>query len=900
VELVWGAAAFGSWEPFDLRGVKLLGYMYRAHRRWPGLWWTLLAILVYTLVAVIVTYPLIFNLSSRLAGTGDSYEYNWVLWRIKQIVSGSGGGLAYLPWLNYPVGLYHPFMLTMLTVDLTALPFLLIFPSHVVYNLLILSGLVLCGLSAYWFTSELTGDRRAGFIGGLVFGFFSNKMGHVAAAHLPQTLAYWVPLFALLLWRVVWKPGWRRGLMCGLVLVPTLLVHPIHVAYFVLPVTLAILFYALVQLRRRFFERRRLWVLMLAFGVAAIVVVPIWWPSISAEWDEGYLRAGGTVSNSTDLLAFFTPSPYHPILASTGWLPGYAREVFPDEHALNEGSAYPGLLVLALGILALVKRWRRTWIWGALAVACLVLALGPVLKVGGRVVVYTVDEYQTDVLLPYALVKSLPLFGVSRTPGRINETAFFALAVLAAFGFGALPRRPARQWVLSALAIVLAIGIVFETLVRWPLPLCKLEVPQVVRTIAAEDGTGALLHVPAFTDAKSKNLALYYQTVHGRPIVGGWTHRSLPEAGPWVTMFSELVKADRADRDIVPRPDLAERRAWLRYFDIDYIVLDKTRVTSRGMAKYEPLIEGSLGPVLAEDETLVAFSVPADTPAPESSLLYTFAQHGWHELERDGESWRRWMYDGGLLYVYSTAEEMGSLRFTVDSHLAFPVLEVYLEKQLVDAFVVGERTTYTTRPFILKQGMNTFHFHAPGGCPDMLNDPRCWQDALLEPPTDNVVPPCDMPVTCRTFVFDRISFVSQGDLPASMALDVDFGDQIRLRGWELEETAVHPGGTLTVTMAWEPMVELSDRHVVFLHLISPDGSLVAQRDSAPVGEYIPVSGWPPGVVFNYPMTLELPDGLPPGRYRLLGGVYLWPSLERLNLPGIPDNVLELTQVEVVP
>jgi hypothetical protein len=47
------------------------------------------------------------------------------------------------------------------------------------------------------------------------------------------------------------------------------------------------------------------------------------------------------------------------------------------------------------------------------------------------------------------------------------------------------------------------------------------------------------------------------------------------------------------------------------------------------------------------------------------------------------------------------------------------------------------------------------------------------------------------------------------------------------------------------------------------------------------------------------MTLELPDDLTPDSYRFLGEVYLWPSLERLELPGIPRSALEPTPVEVV-
>ncbi len=852
------------------------------HQRWPGLWWTLLAILSYTLAAIIVTYPLILNLSSSVAGRGDCYEYVWVLWRVKQVVSGAGGGLAYLPWINHPVGVYHPFMLTMLTVDLTASPFLLVFPPHVVYNLLILSGFVLCGLSAYWFAGELTGNRQAGLVAGFVFGFFLNKTGHVVGGHLPQTLAYWVPFFALSLWRVIWRPNWRRGVVCGLVLVPTLLVHPIHVVYFVIPVTLAILFYTLVQLRRSFFEWKRLWGLTLAFGLAALVVVPIWWPSISAEWNEGYLgSAGGTIEYSTDLLAFFTPSPDHPVLELVGWPPGYTKEMYPGESVLDEGLAYPGLLASLLGIWALIKCWRRTWIWGVLALICLVLALGPILKVGGKPVVYTVEGLRTNVVLPYALVKSLPLFGASRTPGRINETASFSLAVLAAFGFDALARQTAKQWVSFALVTALAIGIVFEALVRWPLPLRTAEVSPVIRAIAAEDGTGAVLHVPPIERSRAKYFALYSQTVHGRPIVGGYVHRHLPETEPWETTLVGLAKADQAEGDIVPRPDLAQRRAWLRYFDVDYVVVDKMAEEDRG--EYYPLIEDLIGAAADEDEKLAAFAVPADVASPVEPLLYTMGE-GWSvPFQNQDGTWWRSAKDTGQIYVYTAEAQQVRLSFTVDSPFDLAALELEVDGVSVDRFVVDERSDYVSRSLVWDKGMHTIRFTRVQECEGLSSED---EDA------------------CRVFTLANVRIVPESDLPRGAALDVNLADLIHLTGYALDTSALHPGGTLTVTLNWRASASPAENLVVFTHLLNEDGVLVAQWDAEPADGRFPTSAWPEGSTFGHSVSLQLPADLPPGDYRLLVGMYRWPSLERLpvlsDVPGAKDSVIELEKVRIAP
>jgi hypothetical protein len=52
------------------------------------------------------------------------------------------------------------------------------------------------------------------------------------------------------------------------------------------------------------------------------------------------------------------------------------------------------------------------------------------------------------------------------------------------------------------------------------------------------------------------------------------------------------------------------------------------------------------------------------------------------------------------------------------------------------------------------------------------------------------------------------------------------------------------------------------------------------------------------------VTIPLPKDLPAGDYGLVTGVYLWPSLERLEVPqGVPgaaERVVELGDVRIVP
>lgn len=879
----------------------------------PDLRWSLLALSIYTVTTLVMMYPVPFRLNSVVAGEGygDAYQYVWQLWWARQALLDPGKGLAHITLMNHPAGVDHPFMLTMIGVDLLALPFTVLFSPAAAYNGQILLAFILSGMAMYWLGVELTGDRRAGLVGGFIFAFFLNKTGHVLGGHLPQVTVYCFPLYALLLWRAVRKPGWSTALATAFVLALASLIHVMHLVYLVLPVTAATLLAALVEMRGAFFTWRRLGSLALIFGLAVLIVVPFLLPTLlEFVGDDSYLYKAGVVKSSTDLLAFFTPSRYHPVLGRLGLLPPFAEQVFADRVALCEGLAYPGILALGLAVWGLVRQRRRVWIWGVLALMAAVLSLGPLLKVGGELVRYQVEVYQSLVVLPYGLLKQMPVLEVGRTPGRLNETTMFAIAILASYGMAELSALLARRpRLLASLLTALLIGTGLEYISIWPFPTSTAEIPPVLQRIASEPGHGALLHIPMPRKAVD-NRALYYQTAVPRPIVRGYIHRTPPEVPPWSETLSGLAQPDQTAGDVVPRPDLSGRAAWLRYFDVDYVVFHKYEAGA--YASNYDYARMLLGPSKYEDHALAAFPVPVDALSPESPYLYTLSDRGWETPEQDGGFWRRWMCDDSWLYLYSTQEEVGSLSFTVDSYLEFPVLEVYVpgaaeEDQRLDSFVINGRMTYTTRPVTLTQGMNVFHFHTRGGGTRVLDDPRCWSRALIDPPASDALLLCSpeaLRTTCRTLVFDRVVFVPHQGLSEGDGLNVNLGDQMHLRGWRLEATELHPGEALTVTLAWEATVALSDQHVVFVHMLSPDGTLVAQHDAPPVGRLLPASAWPPGTVFSYPVAIEVPDGLPAGDYPLLVGVYLWPSLERLpvlaGVPGAEANTVELGSVRIAP
>ncbi len=97
---------------------------------------------------------------------------------------------------------------------------------------------------------------------------------------------------------------------------------------------------------------------------------------------------------------------------------------------------------------------------------------------------------------------------------------------------------------------------------------------------------------------------------------------------------------------------------------------------------------------------------------------------------------------------------------------------------------------------------------------------------------------------------------------------------IWLDGYTVSEAAAAPGDGLGVTLFWGADAPIAARLKVFVHLLGPDGTLVAQHDSEPANNRAPTDGWQPGVVVVDPHGLLIPLDAPPGEYRLTAGLYL--------------------------
>ena len=129
-----------------------------------------------------------------------------------------------------------------------------------------------------------------------------------------------------------------------------------------------------------------------------------------------------------------------------------------------------------------------------------------------------------------------------------------------------------------------------------------------------------------------------------------------------------------------------------------------------------------------------------------------------------------------------------------------------------------------------------------------------------------------------------VVFATAGEKPTSSELspsDVGPGSEVSLVGLALLDETVEPNQILRLTLQWSTVRRPTDDYVVLVHLLDDEGRLIAQHDGQPVGGSRPTTSWQVGETVDDRHGLLIPPGIPPGEYRLVAGMYLSATGERL-------------------
>lgn len=328
-------------------------------------------------------------------------------------------------------------------------------------------------------------------------------------------------------------------------------------------------------------EPRRAWpAVAMAAAVSVALAAPMAWKGARLALRGDYVSPGypwRSAPPGVDLASVLVGNPFH-------WLWGpplqrlYARW---GMNLIESGGGWLGLVPVLLVAWSLRRRWSDQAVrhWAAIGGIFLVWAFGPHLQVFGRT---------TGMILPEAILHWIPVVSNARMPGRAIVVVDLAVAVLGAVALGAWRVRSPRPNVwLAAAALLITID-----LLPAPFPVVSLDHPQLYDVLRARPERGSVCELPfgvrdGFGEIGAlDDRVLYYQTIHGRPIVGGFVARLPPSvlaaygADPLVAGLLRLSNPTADSHAAAPLPDRESAAALLRQDGIRFVVLNRATASS--------------------------------------------------------------------------------------------------------------------------------------------------------------------------------------------------------------------------------------------------------------------------------------------------------------------------------
>lgn len=722
-----------------------------------------IVLLGYVLTTVVMTYPVVFKLTSAVAGMrgGDAFEYLWWVWWTKRALVDLQTSPAHYAFNNLPLDVYNPIMLVEPLTTWIGVPLVAIGGSILAYNILFLLTFVLTGLTTYLLCYELTGSRWASFIGGLVFAFCPNRVLHAISGHLELSTTYWFPLYALFLIKLFKRPTARNSVLCGLFLSFAVLVNLTHTTYLVALFTIMFCLLQYWAHRDKLMNWRFIKSGVLALLVAGLLTLPFYASALHLLMtmskdgleEPDFLSLRGTVGFSADPMLWLIPSPFHPLLGRIGLLHTLGMQF--AHGGWTEGIVYLGIIPCCLSWWGTRSKRHETRMFVVLALVALVLSLGPLLKFGGELVQYTVEGKTSYIVLPYALVKSLPGLRLGRTPGRLVLTAMFSISVLSSYGVANILRRFTDKRIEAVVGAAFALLILFEYPVFFPILTDGEYVPEFYHDMAASTDDFVVLDVPMHHGEVAKR-AMYYQTIHGHKAVSGHLHRSLPGVVDMNEFFDHLLSPPPTE-DIFDLPPRVERPKTLALYNIRYVVLHKgffnrdvriTFVPNFGLVwandeqeeqRYTAFLTEALGHPIYEDREITVFTVPQiETKGELREIPWVKFRPNWYEPETsiDGRPFR-WLGDEGQIDTYTLLPGKARLQFAAYPFHGPRHLHILVNGQEAGSFEVSEWQVHVTKEFTLQQGWNTIVFEVPEGCERPVDigeggDTRCLSVLLQQ------------------------------------------------------------------------------------------------------------------------------------------------------------------------
>jgi hypothetical protein len=491
--------------------------------------------LYFAAVSVIVTYPLITHLSTRMIGTvGDNIYFVWLIGWFKKAIFEYHVNPFNIWFLNYPAGWSLAYTEISPAQLLLAMPFALIFNPMTGYNVSMLLTFVLSGINMYLWMKHLTGKTSVAIIIGTAFAILPYHLAHFLIGHLNISGIQWFPLFFWGLFELMKgdpSPEKKKYILLTGIGFGLIGMTSMYCLYMAVLVTGALVVVNLFFIRKKVLTWNY-WKPLLIAGLISIPFVAF------SVWPYLTLNALGGIPDrnlETVRLLAASASPLDYLLPSTDhFLVGKWVNDHFNRQLWIETSLYAGLVnIIFAGVTLFTRKEKREKEFVILLLVGIalawVLSLGTDLFWNGERLQVQLTGFfakllnrtETYIILPdYFLFKYLPFFSKMRVFARFGIFVLIFVLVLSAMGLTKILdhfRNKKAALVFSAFMLG-AVWLefypgVYET-------TSSIETRSVDIWLAEQPGEGAVIQFPI--EEIEDQINVYATLIHGKPFVGGF------------------------------------------------------------------------------------------------------------------------------------------------------------------------------------------------------------------------------------------------------------------------------------------------------------------------------------------------------------------------------------------
>jgi hypothetical protein len=649
--------------------------------------------LFYLTVALVFLMPLPLHLAETVirVDSNDIWPHLWWMWWVREAIQHGQN-----PYVTDH--LFHPFGAPLYLAGMDLVTALLSLPIQgalglvASYNLLLILATAFGAYGMYLLALEETGSREGALVAGAVFGFSPLLSSAANLGQMESSNIGFLPLAILFFLRLRRRGDPSTVAVTGLLSAVLMVVSWYQTLDFL---AFAFLTVAIDSARlARFRDWRGLGSLAgrltASSALTLLFLAPILVPTLRLASTTHFAEAprATVAASSLDVLGLVLPNALNPMLGG-----GQERNCVTL-----------GYVATLLAVFGLRHAVGRRALWLATGAAAFALALGISLKVGQQ-------QWELPIL-PYNWIRALPFGSIPRVPFRFFFLASIAQSIFASWGVEGLRSRGtwgAAWWPgPKTLTLPATLALLLALLEWWPglRKLASTEISAFYATLA-EAPPGAVFEIPGDRIAK----AMYHATAHGRPILGGYVSRHIPdplvEGVPpikqlWTATQSEIIGL--TEPDVVDQPT----RAWavLDFYGIRYVVLHND------VGGRRDLEEDTLDRILPretivwDDGHLRAYKVPK-VPASERQGVVVGFGPGFHPKEGTSGV-QRWADGEGTLTLSLLDAEPRQVRMsaTLRSVAGSRTVDALLGDARVATLAVEVAPRPVTLALLLKPGYN--------------------------------------------------------------------------------------------------------------------------------------------------------------------------------------------------